>query len=156
MAQAVTLAEPTAHYYDTPVSGGTAGAVARKLAVLAGAKRKGNSANGNENDEDNENEDSDNDASNFHRVAAPLLKAAGCAHLLCAGGPGLGLVAKLCNNYLSGIIAIATSEAMNIGMRHGLDAKVLSECFQRSSGANWVNGESFWHPRSCYFIIFII
>ncbi|KAJ7188298.1 3-hydroxyisobutyrate dehydrogenase [Mycena filopes] len=55
------------------------------------------------------------------------------------GGKGLGLAAKLSNNYLSGIIALATSEAMNLGMKLGIDAKVLSDCFQSGSSANWVN-----------------
>lgn len=42
-----------------------------------------------------------------------------------------GLAAKLCNNYLSGIIAIASSEALNMGIRAGLDPHVLSDILQR-------------------------
>lgn len=55
------------------------------------------------------------------------------------GGLSLGLAAKLSNNYLSGMIALATSEAMNLGMRLGLDPKVLQQCFRTSSGGSWVN-----------------
>ena len=78
----------------------------------------------------------------FHNDVQPLLRLMG-SNVFCLGGPSLGLVAKLSNNYLSGIIAIATSEAMNIGMRHGIDPKLLKECFRNSSGGNWVNGKSF-------------
>jgi 3-hydroxyisobutyrate dehydrogenase len=39
------------------------------------------------------------------------------------GGLSLGLAAKLSNKYFAGMIALATSEAMNLGMPLGLDAK---------------------------------
>jgi 3-hydroxyisobutyrate dehydrogenase len=59
--------------------------------------------------------------------------------ILPMGGRGLGLAAKLSNNYLSGIIALATSEAMNLGMKLGIDPKILSDCLDKGSAANWVN-----------------
>jgi 3-hydroxyisobutyrate dehydrogenase len=65
------------------------------------------------------------------------------------GGPSLGLAAKLSNNYLSGLIALATAEAMNMGMRCGLDAKVLSDCFATSSGSSWVNSTVNPVPGVC-------
>ncbi|KAG6832845.1 hypothetical protein H0H87_000199 [Tephrocybe sp. NHM501043] len=65
------------------------------------------------------------------------------------GGPSLGLAAKLSNNYLSGMIALATSEAMNLGMRLGLDPKVLSDCIATSSGASWVNSTVNPVPGVC-------
>ena len=54
-------------------------------------------------------------------------------------GRSLGLAAKLSNNHLPGLIALAISEAMNMGMRLGLDPLVLSRRFQTSSGRSWVN-----------------
>lgn len=75
--------------------------------------------------------------------------------IACVGGPGLGLAAKLCNNYLSGVIAIATSEAMNLGMRLGVDAKVLSGVFRSSSAGNWVNGECVC-VCVCVFVFFFL
>jgi 3-hydroxyisobutyrate dehydrogenase-like beta-hydroxyacid dehydrogenase len=65
------------------------------------------------------------------------------------GGPSLGLAAKLSNNYLSGLIALATAEAMNLGMRCGLDPKVLSNCFATSSGGNWTNSTCNPVPGVC-------
>ena len=38
-----------------------------------------------------------------------------------------------------GMIALATSEAMNLGMRLGVDPAVLQRCFSTSSGGSWVN-----------------
>lgn len=84
--------------------------------------------------------DSDSDA-HFASAITPLLRLMG-SNVFCVGGPGLGLAAKLCNNYLSGVIAIATSEAMNLGMRMGIEPGMLREVFGRSSAGNWVNGES--------------
>lgn len=63
-------------------------------------------------------------------------------NLFPCGGPTLGLTAKLCNNYVSGIIAIATSEGMNLGIRHGMDPKVLSSIFTVSTAGSVINGES--------------
>ncbi|KAJ4483469.1 6-phosphogluconate dehydrogenase [Lentinula aciculospora] len=65
------------------------------------------------------------------------------------GGQSLGLAAKLSNNYLSGMIALATSEAMNLGMRLGIDPKVLSNCFKTSSGGSWVNSTVNPVPGVC-------
>lgn len=49
------------------------------------------------------------------------------------GGASLGLTAKLCNNYCSGLIAIAVSEAMNIGMASGMDPRVLANIFRAAA-----------------------
>jgi len=103
-------------FYDGPVSGGTAGACSSTLTCMLGISPI---------------------SPNF-----PLLRtllSPMCAHIHAMGGPSLGLAAKLSNNYLSGLIALATSEAMNMGMRLGLDPLVLSRCFQTSSGGSWVN-----------------
>ncbi len=54
-----------------------------------------------------------------------------------AGTSGAGQVAKICNNMLLAIHMIGTSEAINLGIKNGLDPKVLSEIMQKSSGKNW-------------------
>ncbi|KAB8227574.1 6-phosphogluconate dehydrogenase [Aspergillus alliaceus] len=43
---------------------------------------------------------------------------------------------KLCNNYLSGLIAIASSEALSIGIQAFLDPRVLSTVFAASTAQN--------------------
>lgn len=53
--------------------------------------------------------------------------------IFACGGPGLGLTAKLCNNYCSSLIAIAVSEAMILGMKHGMSPRVLQQVFSAST-----------------------
>lgn len=53
------------------------------------------------------------------------------------GAQGTGLSAKLANNYLLAINNIATAEAMNLGMRWGLDPKVLAGVLNVSTGKCW-------------------
>lgn len=106
------------HFYDAPVSGGTHGALAGTLTFMVGTAP---------------------DDRHYTDTLRPLLQYMGKS-LFALGGPSLGLVAKLSNNYLSGLIAIATSEAMNLGMRHGVNPAMLREVFSKSSAGNWVNG----------------
>jgi 3-hydroxyisobutyrate dehydrogenase len=54
-----------------------------------------------------------------------------------AGPAGAGQVAKGCNNMLLAIHMIGTSEALEMGVRNGLDPSVLSEIMLASSGRNW-------------------
>lgn len=57
--------------------------------------------------------------------------------VLHCGQPGTGLSAKLANNYLLAINNIATAEAMNLGMKWGLDPKVLAGVINVSTGRCW-------------------
>lgn len=59
--------------------------------------------------------------------------------ILPCGPPGSGLAAKLANNYLLAISNIAVCEAMNLGTRLGLDANVLKEVVNMSSGRCWAS-----------------
>ncbi|MET3036574.1 3-hydroxyisobutyrate dehydrogenase [Chryseobacterium sp. NRRL B-14859] len=97
---------------DAPVSGGTGGAKAGTLTFIVGGKQE-----------------------DFEK-ARPILKCMG-QNIFYAGQSGAGQVAKICNNMLLAIHMIGTSEAINLGIRHGLDPKVLSEIMQKSSGKNW-------------------
>lgn len=101
---------PTATFYDAPVSGGNLGAQRATLTFMVGC------------------------SSNNPQfpLLQDLLGMMGSSIFAC-GGPSLGLTAKLCNNYCSGLIAIATSEAMNIGMRSGMDPRVLASIFHTST-----------------------
>jgi 3-hydroxyisobutyrate dehydrogenase len=54
------------------------------------------------------------------------------------GGPNLGLAAKLSSNYLSGIITIACAEAMDMGMRAGIDARVTASVSATGTAHNTI------------------
>jgi 3-hydroxyisobutyrate dehydrogenase len=56
----------------------------------------------------------------------------------------LGLTAKLCNNYCSGLIAIATSEAFNMGIKSGMDPRVLAGIFSTSTAQSTISDK--WNP----------
>lgn len=100
---------PTSSFYDAPVSGGELGAQKGTLTFMLGCS------------------DSDPQLPTLHS----LLSKMGSSIVPC-GGPSLGLTAKLCNNYCSALIALATSEAMNIGMRAGMDPRTLQKVFSSS------------------------
>ena len=106
---------PSASFYDAPVSGGVVGAQKGTIAIFLGCKE---------------------DDANLPRLTA-LLRLMGKEVIPC-GGPSLGLAAKLSNNYLSGIIAIACSEAMDMGMRSGLDPRVLAKVYAAGTAQNTI------------------
>ncbi|MCW1962464.1 3-hydroxyisobutyrate dehydrogenase [Chryseobacterium viscerum] len=97
---------------DAPVSGGTAGAQAGTLTFIVGGKQED------------------------YEKARPILKCMG-QNIFHAGESGAGQVAKICNNMLLAIHMIGTSEAINLGVKHGLNPQTLSEIMQKSSGKNW-------------------
>jgi 3-hydroxyisobutyrate dehydrogenase len=53
------------------------------------------------------------------------------------GEQGAGLKAKLANNYLLALNNIATAEAMNMGIKWGLDPKALAGMINISTGRCW-------------------
>ncbi|KAF4305369.1 putative 3-hydroxyisobutyrate dehydrogenase protein [Botryosphaeria dothidea] len=101
---------PSAAFYDAPVSGGQLGAQRATLTFMLGCAPRD---------------------PNLPRLQ-DLLGRMGAAVFPC-GGPALGLTAKLCNNYCSGLIAIATAEAMNIGIAAGMDPRILKDIFHTST-----------------------
>jgi len=104
---------PNASFYDAPVSGGVVGAVKGTIAFFLGC--------------------SESDP-NLQRISSLLSLMGG--QIIPCGSPSLGLAAKLSNNYLSGIIAIACSEALDMGMRSGLDPRVLSKVYAAGTAQN--------------------
>ncbi|KAL5596733.1 hypothetical protein BROUX41_006575 [Berkeleyomyces rouxiae] len=99
-------------FVDAPMSGGVIGATAGTLTFMLGGTPAGASA------------------------AAPALRLMG-AHLEHCGPAGAGLAAKLANNYVLAVANIATAEAMNLGVRWGLDARVLARVLAASTGRCW-------------------
>lgn len=112
---------PKARFYDAPVSGGVIGAEKATLTFMLGCA-----------------EDDTNVS-----LLTKLLSLMG-GNIFPCGGPSLGLTAKLCNNYCSGLIAIATSEAMNIGMASGMDPRVLANIFHTSTAQSSILDD--WCP----------
>jgi 3-hydroxyisobutyrate dehydrogenase len=110
---AAALAERGVRFIDAPVSGGVPRATDGTLAIMIGGDKK----------------DVDD--------ARPVLAAMG-ANLIHVGDVGSGEVAKLCNNLIAGVAAVAVSEAFRIAEGFGVDAKVLTDVIAKSSGNTWV------------------
>jgi len=106
---------PSTSFYDAPVSGGVVGAKKGTIAFFLGCA---------------------SDDPNLPRLTDLLIMMG--KEIIPCGGPSLGLAAKLSNNYLSGIIAIAVSEAMDMGMRSGLDPRVLAKVYAAGTAQNTI------------------
>jgi 3-hydroxyisobutyrate dehydrogenase len=76
------------------------------------------------------------DARDFEE-ARPVLATMG-ANIIHVGPVGSGEVAKLCNNLVAGVAAVAVSEAFRIAEGFGVDPKVLTDVISKSSGNTWV------------------
>lgn len=111
--QHISQNHPSASFYDAPVSGGTIGAEKGTIAFFLGCDTK----------------------DPMLSILTELLSVMGKQIIPC-GRASLGLAAKLCNNYLSGLIAIASSESLNMGIRAGLDPRVLSNVFAAGTAQN--------------------
>ncbi|KAF9479040.1 hypothetical protein BDN70DRAFT_807613, partial [Pholiota conissans] len=107
---------PPPQFFDAPVSGGTAGASKGTLTIMLGCAQDSPSL----------------------PLLTRILRTMG-TNVYALGGPSLGLATELKNNNLSGMIAPATTEAMNLGMRLSVDPRMLQRCFSTSSGGSWVN-----------------
>ena len=108
-------------WVDAPVSGGIKGAQGGTLAVMVSGPQSA------------------------YAVAEPLLKTFG--KLFYVGEKaGLAQVAKLANNLLAASALVVTSEAVVMGVKAGLDPKVLIDIINVSSGRNSATQDKF--PRA--------
>jgi 3-hydroxyisobutyrate dehydrogenase-like beta-hydroxyacid dehydrogenase len=115
------LEEHKIAWIDAPVSGGIAGAKGGTLAVMASGPK------------------------DAFAIAEPLLKTLG--KLFYVGEKaGLAQVAKLANNLMAASALVITSEAVVMGVKAGLDPKVLIDIINVSSGRNSASQDKF--PRS--------
>ena len=62
------------------------------------------------------------------------------------GGPGSGAVAKLCNNMALASQMAGICEAMHLGTTLRMNAQILSNVIQASTGSCWSNGVNNPHP----------
>jgi 3-hydroxyisobutyrate dehydrogenase-like beta-hydroxyacid dehydrogenase len=108
-------------WVDSPVSGGVAGAVKGTLAVMVSC---GNAT---------------------FPLVEPVLKTFGKVFYV-GEKPGLAQIAKLANNLLAASAIVLSSEALAMGVKAGLDAKVLIDIINAGSGRNSATQDKF--PRS--------
>lgn len=100
-------------FVDAPVSGGVNAASAGTLTFMVGA-------------------DSEAD----FESAKVVLDLMGAKITHC-GAVGTGQAVKLCNNMLLAVTMIGTAEAMNLGVKLGLDPKLLAGIMATATGRCW-------------------
>ncbi len=115
------LADRSIGWVDAPVSGGVTGAKAGTLAVMVSCPKP-----------------------RFEQLEA-VFKVFGKVFYT-GEKPGLAQSAKLANNLLAATALVATSEAMAMGVKAGLDARVLIDIINASSGRNSASQDKF--PRT--------
>jgi len=108
-------------WIDAPVSGGITGAKGGTLAVMASGPRA------------------------TFDVVEPLLKNFGRVFYV-GEKAGLAQVAKLGNNLLAAAALVVSSEALAMGVKAGLDPKVMLDIINASSGRNSATQDKF--PRA--------
>jgi 3-hydroxyisobutyrate dehydrogenase-like beta-hydroxyacid dehydrogenase len=108
-------------WIDAPVSGGIAGAKGGTLAVMASGPRAA------------------------FETAEPLLKNFGKVFFV-GEKAGLAQVAKLGNNLLAAAALVISSEALVMGVKAGIDPKVMLDIINAGSGRNSATQDKF--PRS--------
>ncbi len=106
---------------NSPVSGGIKGAVNGTLAVMVSCPKQ------------------------TFEMVEPILKTFG--RLFFAGeAPGVAQTAKLANNLMAAAAIVITSEAVAMGVKGGVDAKVLIDIINASTGRNSASQDKF--PRA--------
>jgi 3-hydroxyisobutyrate dehydrogenase-like beta-hydroxyacid dehydrogenase len=115
------LKERGVAWIDAPVSGGISGAKAGTLAIMASGPR-----------------------ASFD-IVEPLLKNFGKVFYV-GEKAGLAQVAKLGNNLLAAAALVVSSEALAMGVKAGLDPKVMLDIINASSGRNSATQDKF--PRA--------
>ena len=108
-------------WVDSPVSGGVAGATKGTLAVMVSC------------------------AQDTFPTVDPVLKTFGKTFYV-GEKPGLAQIAKLANNLLAASAIVVSSEAVAMGVKAGLDAKVLIDIINAGSGRNSATQDKF--PRA--------
>ena len=115
------LAKKNIVQIDSPVSGGVGGAEKGTLAVMVSGPR-----------------------ADFEAVKAAL-GVIGKVFFI-GEKPGSGQTMKLANNFLSATAMVATSEAVVMGVKSGLDPAVMIDVINAGSGMNTASRDKF--PRS--------
>lgn len=101
-------------FLDAPVSGGTIGAKAGTLTLMASGS-----------------------AAAFE-AAEPYLSGIARTIYRLGDAPGIGSTIKMVNQHLAGVHIAAACEAMALGVRAGADAATLFEVISNSAGNSWM------------------
>ncbi|XP_076043947.1 3-hydroxyisobutyrate dehydrogenase, mitochondrial isoform X2 [Oratosquilla oratoria] len=109
---AATALKKGAVFMDAPVSGGVNAAKGGTLTFMVGGEEK------------------------EFEAAKALLSCMGKNIVYC-GEVGSGQAVKICNNMLLGISMIGAAETMNLGIKLGLDPKLLTSILSTSTGRCW-------------------
>jgi 2-hydroxy-3-oxopropionate reductase len=104
---------------DAPVSGGVKGAEQGTLTVMAACSAAGLEG------------------------ARELLEELAGQVFHVGAEPGMGQLAKVLNNLLSATALAATAEALALGVKRGLDAQMLLDVLNASSGRNSATAQKF-------------
>ena len=104
-------------FVDAPVSGGPNGAANGTLAFMVGTNRPDPV---------------------FDQAKSFLTHMGKPDSIFLCGALGAGVAFKIINNYISAIASLASSEALNIGVKLGLDPKRLTEVINASGGQTWI------------------
>jgi 3-hydroxyisobutyrate dehydrogenase-like beta-hydroxyacid dehydrogenase len=106
---------------DSPVSGGVGGAEKGTLAVMISGPK------------------------DHYEAVKPAIEAIGKPFFI-STKPGAAQTMKLANNFLSATAMVATSEAVVMGVKSGLDPQVMIDVINSGSGMNTASRDKF--PRS--------
>jgi 3-hydroxyisobutyrate dehydrogenase-like beta-hydroxyacid dehydrogenase len=106
---------------DSPVSGGVGGAEKGTLAVMVSGPQAD------------------------YAVIRPAIEVIGTPFFI-GTKPGSGQTMKLANNFLSATAMVATSEAVVMGVKSGLDPRVMIDVINAGSGMNTASRDKF--PRA--------
>ena len=104
-------------FVDAPVSGGPNGATGGTLAFMVGTNKP---------------------ETVFEKVKSMLVHMGNSKSIFLCGNIGAGVAFKVINNYISAIASLASSEALNIGVKLGLDPKRLTDVINASGGQTWI------------------
>ncbi|CAJ0577951.1 unnamed protein product, partial [Mesorhabditis spiculigera] len=116
LEMSLALRQKRSTYVDAPVSGGVVGAQNATLTFMVGGG---------------------DEKPAFDRAHKFLSKMG--KNIVNCGKVGNGQAAKICNNMMLGISMIGVSETMNLGIRMGLDPKLLASILNTSSGRCWAS-----------------
>lgn len=117
-AVAAGLGEKGIAWADAPVSGGIAGAQNGTLAVMVSCPQT------------------------LYDEIDPILATFG-RRFYCGETPGVAQVAKLGNNMIAAGVILLSAEAVSMGVKAGLDPKIMCDIINASSGRNSATQDKF-------------